>query len=79
MSNIRKAFAVILATLVLAVAVTSLLVIWEVIQIDVEMVLKRSFYSLFVVFIAGALILFIFNVLFKEDKKVRPPKQPPIG
>jgi len=79
MKTVRKVSGMILAGMVIIIAILSLLVIWEVIEMDVEKVLKRSFYSLFVLIISGAILLFIFSILFKTEDTKRPPKQPPIG
>ena len=75
MDRSRNVFALILASLVLLVTVFALLAIWEIIpDIDWDKLLRRGLWSLFVLFISSAIIMFIFNVLYKAPLK--PPKPP---
>ncbi|MGD2035128.1 MAG: hypothetical protein PVF73_08750 [Bacteroidales bacterium] len=68
MSNIKKAVSYVLIALVLIFTIIAILGIWDI--IDLEQVMIRVLYSLLIVFAASAVILFIFNVLIKDD----PPK-----
>lgn len=75
MDRSRNIFALILSSLVLVVTIFALLAIWGLIpDIDWERLLKRGLWSLFVLFISSAIIMFIFNVLYKAPLK--PPKSP---
>jgi len=64
---IRKTFSVILATLVLFFTVICILAIWDI--IDIERVFQKSMATLFVLFIASAIMLFIFAVVYKNEGK----------
>lgn len=66
---IRKAFSVILATMVLFFTVLCILAIWDI--IEVERIFQRSVATLFVLFISSAIMLFIFAVIYKQDEKPR--------
>ncbi|MFH2141311.1 MAG: hypothetical protein ABIJ97_02730 [Bacteroidota bacterium] len=54
----------ILIAIVLALTVISLLAIWDV--IEAEEILKKVLFSLFVVFVASVVVLFIFAVIIKD-------------
>ena len=73
MNTMRNIYATILAALVVAVTVVILLVIWDVIEFDYE-VMKKAIWSLLTLFISSVTIMFIFNNLFKPA--VKPPKPP---
>ena len=75
MDKLRNVFAYVLATLVLIVTVLSLLGIWEVIEIDYQRLLKKGFWSILALFVASAIIMFIFSVIYRTP--VNPPQPPP--
>ncbi len=78
MNMIRKASAIILSLMVVFFTVLSILAIWDIIQ--VEDIFKKSISTLFVLFVAAAIMLFLFAVVFKGDENApRPPKNPPMG
>jgi hypothetical protein len=68
---IKKVASYVLIALILAFTVLGLLAIWDI--IDVENVMRKILLSLFVVFVASVVVLFIFSVVIHED---RSPKQP---
>ena len=49
------------------ITVISILGIWEVISL--EDVMRKIFTSLFVIFVASVIVLFIFSVLIKDSDK----------
>jgi hypothetical protein len=65
--SFKKFFAILLSLLVLTVTSLSILAIWDVISI--ERIFQKSFTSLFVIFAASAIILFIFTVLYPVSFK----------
>jgi branched-subunit amino acid ABC-type transport system permease component len=67
MSTIKKVVSYILVGLVLAFTIITLLGIW-IEDFNIEVVMKKSLFSLLVVFGASAVILFIFTVLIKDDE-----------
>ncbi len=73
MNTMRNIYAMILAALVVAVTVVILLVIWDVITFDYE-VMKKAIWSLLTLFISSVTVMFIFNHLFQPS--VKPPKPP---
>ena len=60
----RKGISILLSTLTFFFATLAILGIWEI--IDVENIAWKSLYSIFVLFIASVIILFIFSVIFKN-------------
>ena len=70
----RNILASLLGLVVLATTVVVLLAIWEVIEIDVEHLLRKGLWSAFTVFIGAAIIVFIYNMLYRTP--VKPPKPP---
>ena len=60
----RKGVSVLLAILTLFFATLAILGIWEI--IDVKNVAWKSIYSIFVIFVASAIILFIFSIIYKN-------------
>ena len=66
MSTVKKVVSYILVGLVLAFTIITLLGIW-IEDFNIEIVMKKSLFSLLVVFGASAVILFIFTVLIKDD------------
>ena len=61
----RKGIAIILAVLTLFFTTLAILGIWEI--IDIKNIAWKSLYSIFVIFIASAVILFIFSVIYKGN------------
>jgi len=66
MKSLKKITAYILIAFILLITVISLLGIWDVISL--EDVLRKIFTSLFVVFVASVIVLFIFSVLIKDSE-----------
>lgn len=65
MGNAVKVVAsYVLIAIVLALTIISLLAIWDV--IEAEEILKKVLFSLFVVFVASVVVLFIFAVIIKD-------------
>jgi predicted RND superfamily exporter protein len=60
----RKSIAILLSLLTLFFATLAILGIWEI--INVENIAWKSLYSIFVLFIASAIILFIFSIIYKH-------------
>ncbi|MBL4593032.1 MAG: hypothetical protein JKX68_04355 [Flavobacteriales bacterium] len=67
----RKGISVLLATLTLFFAILAILGIWEI--IDVKNIAWKSLSSIFVIFVASAIILFIFSVIYKDGNDNIPP------
>ncbi|MCK4661578.1 MAG: hypothetical protein KAT68_01830 [Bacteroidales bacterium] len=63
----KKVASYSLVALIMFFTVISLLAIWDV--IDIEEVIRKVLMSLFVIFIAAVVVLFIFSVLIRDDKK----------
>jgi len=70
----RKGISILLALLTLFFTTLAILGIWEI--IDIKNIAWKSLYSIFVIFIASAVILFIFSVIYKgdDDQLNSPPK-----
>ncbi len=67
MPSLKKITGYLLVILVLLLTVIAVLGIWEV--IDFEHIVRKSVSSLFVVFVATVVILFVFSVMLKEKKE----------
>lgn len=67
MQGLKKVTSYILITFILLITVISILGIWEVISL--EDVMRKIFTSLFVVFVASVIVLFIFSVLIRDSDK----------
>lgn len=65
MNEIKKGTAVILVAIVLFLSVMAILGIWDVISF--ENVMRKSLSSLFIIFVAAVIVLFIFSVLIKDN------------
>lgn len=65
MKGLKKITSYILITFVLLITIVSLLGIWEIISL--EDVMRKIFTSLFVIFVASVIVLFIFSVLIRES------------
>jgi len=63
---VKKVAAYFLVGIILFLTVIALLSIWDI--IDFENVMRKILSSLFVVFVASVIILFIFAVVIKDDK-----------
>jgi FtsH-binding integral membrane protein len=63
-SIVKKVAAYVLVSIIIVLTVLSILAIWEV--IDMEDVGRKLLMSLFVVFVAAVVVLFIFSVLIKD-------------
>ena len=64
-SYIRKAASIILILLVLFFTTISILAIWDFIHVD--RIFGKTLGTLLVIFIASAIMLFIFAVLYKNE------------
>jgi len=73
MNTMRNIYAIILSTIVLAVTIVVLLVIWDVIELDYQL-LQKAFWSLVTVAASGGVISLLFNMLYRAP--IRPPKPP---
>lgn len=68
---LKKIASYTLVAMVLCFTILGLLSIWDIISI--QDVMRKILLSLFVIFIASVVVLFIFGVVIREDKN---PKQP---
>ena len=66
-SGVRKVVAYILSALVLIFSVVAILAIWDI--IEYRYLIKRMFQSLMVVLAAAAVVVLIFAILDRGDKK----------
>ncbi|PLX03810.1 MAG: hypothetical protein C0594_09970 [Marinilabiliales bacterium] len=64
-SFMKKAASYILVAVVLAITAIALLGIWEVIPL--ENVIRKILVSLFVIFVASVVVLFIFAVVIRDS------------
>jgi predicted acyltransferase len=71
----RKGISILLATLTLFFTVLAILGIWDI--IDVRNIASKSLYSILVIFVSAAIMLFIFSVLYKSGDEKFPPPPPP--
>lgn len=62
---LKKIASYFLVFLLIAFTVLGLLAIWDVIEI--EDVMRKILLSLFVIFVASVVVLFIFSVVIRED------------
>ncbi|MFC2151643.1 hypothetical protein ACFLSE_03875 [Bacteroidota bacterium] len=65
MKGLKKITSYILITFVLLITIISLLGIWEIISL--EDVMRKIFTSLFIIFVASVIVLFIFSVLIRDS------------
>ena len=65
MRSLKKITSYILITFVLLITIVSLLGIWDIISLEDFM--RKIFTSLFVVFVASVIVLFIFSVLIRDS------------
>lgn len=66
MNPLRKISGYLLVTIVFILTTFAILGIWGI--IDFEHIIRKAITSLFIVFIAAAIILFIFTVIIREKK-----------
>ena len=66
MSAFRKISGYLLVAIVFLLTALASLGIWEV--IDFEHVVRKSILSLFVIFVAAVVILFVLTVIVKDNK-----------
>lgn len=66
MSAFRKISGYLLVAIVFLLTALAILGIWEV--IDFEHVVRKSILSLFVIFVAAVVILFVLTVIVKDNK-----------
>jgi hypothetical protein len=66
MKQVKRITSYILVATVIVVTVIALLGIWDV--IDLEEVINKILTSLFVIFVASVVVLFIFAVLIKDSE-----------
>ena len=64
MNSIKKITSYILCAFVLVITIIALLAVWDIISL--EDVLRKIFTSLFVIFVASVIVLFIFSVLIRD-------------
>jgi len=64
--NIKKIAAYILISIVIIVTITSILSIWDLLEL--KQVFWKTGKSLFVVFLSSVVILFITSVVINDDK-----------
>lgn len=69
----KKVASYLLMAFVLFFTIMALLAVWEV--IDVEKVLAKTLTSLFIIFVAALVVLFVFAVVI-PDKNSNHPKTP---
>lgn len=67
MNTIKKITAYILVSLLIFSTIFGLLAIWDI--IDVQEVMRKVLTSIFVVFVASVVVLFIFSVIIKDNDK----------
>lgn len=67
MNTIKKITAYVLIALIIISTIIGLLAIWEI--IEVEDIMKKTLTSIFVIFIASVVSLFIFSSLHKDENK----------
>ncbi len=59
----RKGISILLAILTLFFTVLAILGIWDI--IDIKNIASKSLYSILIIFVSSAILLFIFSVLYK--------------
>ena len=66
MKGLKKITSYILVIFILIITVISLLGIWEIISL--EDVMRKIFTSLFIIFVASVIVLFIFSVIIRDTE-----------
>jgi hypothetical protein len=69
--RVKKIIAYTLAILVLLFSIVAILGIWEI--VDIEDLIARMFKSLMVILAAAAVIVLIFSILDRPERKEEPP------
>ena len=64
-TSVKKIISYFMIILVLIFTIIALLGIWDIISLDE--IIRKMFVSLMVIFVAAAVILFIFSVLIKDE------------
>ncbi|MCK5137083.1 MAG: hypothetical protein KAR19_14955 [Bacteroidales bacterium] len=67
MMKVKKIIAYTLSILVLLFSIIAILGIWEI--VDIEYLIARMFKSLMVVLAAAAVVVLIFSILDRPDRK----------
>ena len=67
---LKKIASYSLVAMVIAFTVLGLLAIWDV--IEVQDAIRKILLSLFVIFVASVVVLFIFGVVIRDDKSTCP-------
>ena len=67
MMKVKKIIAYTLSVLVLLFSIVAILGIWEV--VDIEDLIARMFKSLMVILAAAAVVVLIFSILDRPDRK----------
>lgn len=67
MTSIKKVIAYFLSGLVLAFCILAILGIWDIIEL--ENLLSRMFQSMMVILAASAVIVFIFAILLRDNRR----------
>ncbi len=65
--SLKKILSFFLILLVVIITVLALLAIWDI--IDLQNITRKTFQSLFVIFLSSVVILFIFAVLMGKENK----------
>lgn len=73
--TLKRFFSILLALLVFATTLVSVLAIWDV--IDINDILSKSLSSLLVIFVSSAITLFIFSVLYQDNSPKYSGNYPP--
>ncbi|NCO55162.1 MAG: hypothetical protein COS14_01680 [Bacteroidetes bacterium CG02_land_8_20_14_3_00_31_25] len=66
---LKKIASYSLVAMVIAFTVLGLLAIWDV--IEVQDAIRKILLSLFVIFVASVVVLFIFGVVIRDDKSTK--------
>ena len=66
----RRGISILLALLALFFTVISILAVWDIITI--EHIISKTLTTLLIIFIAAAVMLFIFSVLYKSGDETPP-------
>jgi len=69
--RVKKIIAYTLAILVLLFSIVAILGIWEI--VDIEDLIARMFKSLMVILAAAAVIVLIFSILDRPERREEPP------
>ncbi len=67
MNSVKKIIAYFLSGLVLLFCILAILGIWDV--IDMEDLIEKMFKSIMVILASAAVIVFVFAMLFRENRK----------